>query len=86
MSVHGFNLGAFFHAATLPNARWRFPENMQQVAGRGHGAKNTICRKLAHEANPCAKIVTKLARDFIPMRFLSLQRLNFLEICVQVCI
>ena len=28
-------MGASLHAATLPNARWHFPENMQQVPGRG---------------------------------------------------
>ena len=28
-------MGASLHAATLPNARWHFPETMQQVAGRG---------------------------------------------------
>ena len=28
-------MGASLHAATLPNARWHFQENMQQVAGRG---------------------------------------------------
>ena len=28
-------MGASLHTATLPNARWHFPENMQQVPGRG---------------------------------------------------
>ena len=28
-------MGASLHAATLPNARWHFPETMQIVAGRG---------------------------------------------------
>ena len=46
--------------------------------------KNPICRKFAHETNPCAKIVNKFAREFAHMRFPSLQRLNLLQICVQV--
>ena len=37
--------------------------------------KNPICRKFAHETNPCAKIVNKFAREFAHMRFPSLQRL-----------
>ena len=40
--------------------------------------KNPICRKFAHETNPCAKIVNKFAREFAHMRFPSLQRLNLL--------
>ena len=42
--------------------------------------------KFAHETNPCAKIATKFAHEFAHMHFLSLQRLNLLEICVQVFI
>ena len=53
-----------------------------------HAPRGEKCNlpKFAHETNPCAKIATKFAHEFAHMHFLSLQRLNLLEICVQVCI
>ena len=67
------------------NYQWELCHELIMISHLPRGEKCNL-PKFAHETNPCAKIATKFAHEFAHMHFLSLQRLNLLEICVQVCI